>query len=97
MADNIGSAFIEIRARFSPGGRGSQGALALNKMVPKALSRLPQEMRPIVRHQAGSLTIDAARHAYEQESIEAELVPFIEDMADAYAWADLVVDRKSVV
>jgi UDP-N-acetylglucosamine--N-acetylmuramyl-(pentapeptide) pyrophosphoryl-undecaprenol N-acetylglucosamine transferase len=76
---------------------GSQGALALNKIVPKALARLPQELRPMVRHQAGSLTIDAARNAYEQESIDVELLPFIEDMADAYAWADLVVCRAGAL
>ncbi len=76
---------------------GSQGALALNKIVPAALALLPAELRPIVRHQAGSLTIDAARNAYTQESIEVELLPFIEDMADAYAWADLVVCRAGAL
>jgi UDP-N-acetylglucosamine--N-acetylmuramyl-(pentapeptide) pyrophosphoryl-undecaprenol N-acetylglucosamine transferase len=76
---------------------GSQGALALNKVVPAALARLPTEMRPIVRHQAGSQTIDAAREAYEQESIDAELVSYIDDMADAYAWADLVVCRAGAL
>ncbi len=76
---------------------GSQGALALNKVVPAALARLPEELRPIVRHQSGSLTIDAAREAYEQGSIEVELVPYIEDMADAYSWADLVVCRAGAL
>ena len=76
---------------------GSQGALALNKVVPRALARLPEELRPIVRHQAGSLTIDAARESYDQESIDVELLPFIEDMADAYAWADLVVCRAGAL
>jgi len=76
---------------------GSQGALALNKIVPAALALLPAELRPVVRHQAGSLTIDTARNAYAQESIEVELLPFIEDMADAYAWADLVVCRAGAL
>ena len=76
---------------------GSQGALALNKVVPAALARLPEEMRPIVRHQAGSQTIDAAREAYEQQSIAVELLPYIDDMADAYAWADLVVCRAGAL
>ncbi len=76
---------------------GSQGALALNKVVPAALARLREELRPVVRHQAGSLTIDAAREAYEQESIDVELLPYIEDMADAYAWADLVVCRAGAL
>jgi len=76
---------------------GSQGALALNKVVPAALALLPAALRPVVRHQAGSLTIDAARTAYEQEEIEVELLPYIEDMADAYAWADLVVCRAGAL
>ena len=76
---------------------GSQGALVLNKLVPAALARLPAELRPSVRHQAGSLTIDAARQSYEQHSIAVELVPFIEDMAGAYAWADLVVCRAGAL
>ncbi len=76
---------------------GSQGALALNKIVPAALALLPAELRPVVRHQAGSLTIDAARNAYEQESIDVDLLPYIEDMAEAYAWADLVVCRAGAL
>ena len=51
----------------------------------------------MVRHQAGSLTIGAAREAYDQESIDVELVSYIEDMAGAYAWADLVVCRAGAL
>jgi len=76
---------------------GSQGALALNKVVPAALARLPEEMRPVVRHQTGALTIDAAREAYERQSLDVELSPFIEDMAEAYAWTDLVVCRAGAL
>jgi UDP-N-acetylglucosamine--N-acetylmuramyl-(pentapeptide) pyrophosphoryl-undecaprenol N-acetylglucosamine transferase len=76
---------------------GSQGALTLNKVVPKAIARLPEELRPVVRHQAGSLTLETARKAYEEESIAVELLPYIEDMADAYAWADLVVCRAGAL
>ncbi len=76
---------------------GSQGALALNRTVPAAISLLPQEMRPVVRHQCGSATIDRAREAYAQAGVDAELVPFIEDMASAYAWADLVVCRAGAL
>ena len=76
---------------------GSQGALALNRSVPAALALLPADMRPVVRHQAGKRTIDVAKAAYAQYSIDAELLPFIEDMADAYAWADLVVCRAGAL
>jgi UDP-N-acetylglucosamine--N-acetylmuramyl-(pentapeptide) pyrophosphoryl-undecaprenol N-acetylglucosamine transferase len=76
---------------------GSQGALALNRTVPAALALLPRELQPIVRHQCGSVTIDRAREAYAQAGVDAELVPFIEDMASAYAWADLVVCRAGAL
>jgi len=76
---------------------GSQGALALNRTVPEALALLPNGMRPVVRHQCGARTIDTARKAYARFDIDVELVPFIEDMATAYAWADLVVCRAGAL
>ncbi|MDH5215074.1 MAG: undecaprenyldiphospho-muramoylpentapeptide beta-N-acetylglucosaminyltransferase [Gammaproteobacteria bacterium] len=76
---------------------GSQGALALNRAVPAALAKLPAVMRPLVRHQAGERTIDIAKDSYLQFGIEAELLTFIEDMADTYAWADLVICRAGAL
>jgi UDP-N-acetylglucosamine--N-acetylmuramyl-(pentapeptide) pyrophosphoryl-undecaprenol N-acetylglucosamine transferase len=76
---------------------GSQGALALNRVVPAAIARLPEALRPIVRHQTGNTTIDAARNAYKEHRLEVELLPYIEDMAEAYAWADLVVCRAGAL
>ena len=76
---------------------GSQGALALNRTVPEALALLPTAERPVVRHQCGSLTIDVARRAYESLDVDVDLVPFIEDMAAAYAWADIVVCRAGAL
>jgi UDP-N-acetylglucosamine--N-acetylmuramyl-(pentapeptide) pyrophosphoryl-undecaprenol N-acetylglucosamine transferase len=76
---------------------GSQGALALNKTVPAAPSKLPADERPLVRHQCGSRTLDAARDAYANHGVDVELVPFINDMADAYAWADLAVCRAGAL
>ena len=76
---------------------GSQGALSLNKTVPAALALLPENARPLVRHQCGERTIDTARDAYDGSGIEVELLPFIEDMAAAYAWADLVVCRAGAL
>lgn len=71
---------------------GSQGALALNECLPGALARLDPSVRPSVRHQAGR-SMAAAAAAYAAAGIEADLVEFIEDMAEAYTWADLVVAR----
>ena len=76
---------------------GSQGALALNRTVPAALALLPNGIRPVVRHQCGARTIDTARKAYARFDIDVELLPFIEDMATAYAWADLVVCRAGAL
>jgi UDP-N-acetylglucosamine--N-acetylmuramyl-(pentapeptide) pyrophosphoryl-undecaprenol N-acetylglucosamine transferase len=76
---------------------GSQGARALNETVPRALSRLPANQRPVVRHQSGALTMEAARQAYAEYGIDVDLVAFIEDMASAYAWADLVVCRAGAL
>ena len=76
---------------------GSQGALALNKVVPAALALLSDELRPIVRHQAGERTIAEAQAAYDAHNIDVELQPYIEDMAEAYAWADLVVCRAGAL
>ncbi len=76
---------------------GSQGALALNRTVPEALARLAAQQRPIVRHQCGARTFDIARASYDECGVDAELLPFIDDMAAAYAWADLVVCRAGAL
>lgn len=71
---------------------GSQGAKALNELVPAALALLPETARPLIRHQAGR-TYDVARAAYAQAGVMARIESFIDDMPTAYAWADLVVCR----
>mgnify|MGYP003644906637 CR=1 FL=1 len=76
---------------------GSQGALSLNKTVPAALRRLPESLQVVVRHQCGERTFAAARAAYADSDIDVQLLPFIDDMAEAYAWADLVVCRSGAL
>jgi len=76
---------------------GSQGAQRLNAMVPQALSRLDAEHRPVVRHQTGERGIEAARSAYQDVQVEADVTPFIDDMAAAYAWADVAVCRAGAM
>jgi UDP-N-acetylglucosamine--N-acetylmuramyl-(pentapeptide) pyrophosphoryl-undecaprenol N-acetylglucosamine transferase len=76
---------------------GSLGATALNDHVPKALALLPPAMRPSVVHQAGARQIDALRANYAAVGVTAETVPFIEDMATAYADADLVICRAGAM
>ncbi|MFO6418854.1 undecaprenyldiphospho-muramoylpentapeptide beta-N-acetylglucosaminyltransferase [Hylemonella sp. W303a] len=72
---------------------GSLGAQALNDIVPKALAHVPHAQRPRVIHQSGSKQIDTLRANYATAGVEAELTPFIEDTASAYAQADLIVAR----
>ena len=76
---------------------GSQGALALNQMVPRALALLQEHERPQVWHQAGGRMQDSAAAAYHDAGVAARLEPFIEDMAMAYSWADLVICRAGAL
>jgi len=72
---------------------GSLGAKALNDMVPKALALIPAATRPIVVHQSGAKQIDELRANYAAAGVQAELTPFIDDTAQAFADADLVICR----
>jgi UDP-N-acetylglucosamine--N-acetylmuramyl-(pentapeptide) pyrophosphoryl-undecaprenol N-acetylglucosamine transferase len=72
---------------------GSLGAKALNSIVPKALARIAPAQRPIVMHQSGAKQIDDLRANYVAAGVDAELTPFIDDTATAYATADLIVAR----
>jgi len=72
---------------------GSLGAKALNETVPKALALLAPGERPQVLHQSGARQIDELRANYAAAGVTAQLTPFIDDTASAYAEADLVVCR----
>jgi UDP-N-acetylglucosamine--N-acetylmuramyl-(pentapeptide) pyrophosphoryl-undecaprenol N-acetylglucosamine transferase len=76
---------------------GSQGAQRLNAVVPRALAQVAPENRPWVRHQTGERGVEAARSAYAEARVEAEVLPFVDDMAAAYAWADLAVCRAGAM
>jgi UDP-N-acetylglucosamine--N-acetylmuramyl-(pentapeptide) pyrophosphoryl-undecaprenol N-acetylglucosamine transferase len=76
---------------------GSQGAMRLNLLVPQALARVAPENRPHVRHQTGERGLEAARAAYAEARVQADVLPFIDDMAAAYAWADLAVCRAGAM
>lgn len=76
---------------------GSLGASILNHVVPAALALLRPEERPIVTHQAGVRQIDALRKAYADAGVDGELLPFIDDMAQRYADADLVICRAGAL
>ncbi|HVZ45409.1 MAG TPA: undecaprenyldiphospho-muramoylpentapeptide beta-N-acetylglucosaminyltransferase [Ramlibacter sp.] len=72
---------------------GSLGARGLNDVVPKALALLPEHERPRVLHQSGAKQIDELHANYVAAGVQADLTPFIEDTASAYARADLLICR----
>jgi UDP-N-acetylglucosamine--N-acetylmuramyl-(pentapeptide) pyrophosphoryl-undecaprenol N-acetylglucosamine transferase len=73
---------------------GSLGAQALNDIVPKALALLPEASRPVVVHQSGAKQIEALKANYAQAGVKAELTPFIQDTAQAFADADVIICRS---
>ncbi|MDQ3731945.1 MAG: undecaprenyldiphospho-muramoylpentapeptide beta-N-acetylglucosaminyltransferase [Pseudomonadota bacterium] len=76
---------------------GSLGAKRLNDVLPETLARVPLPQRPEVWHQAGGGLIDAAIRSYRTVGVEARIDAFIEDMAAAYAWCDLVICRAGAL
>lgn len=76
---------------------GSQGARVLNETVPLAVAALDPDLRPEVWHQTGARDIDSVKAAYCEHGIHGKIVPFIDDMAEAYGWADLAVCRAGAL
>ena len=76
---------------------GSQGAEVFNQVVPQSLQALESPQRPEVWHQSGANRGDATRQRYQQAGVSARVSDFIEDMAEAYAWADLVMCRAGAM
>lgn len=76
---------------------GSQGAQSLNAALPEVLRRRGSRLPVMVRHQCGAKHFDRARAAYLAADIDADVVPFEDDMASAYAWADLVICRAGAL
>ncbi len=74
---------------------GSQGAFALNKLIPQAFEKINSDFD--IRHQVGPKHLESAQAAYQECSVKAKLVTFIEDMAEAYSWADLVICRSGAL
>lgn len=73
---------------------GSQGARALNEVVPEAVGQLSPAARPELWHQAGAGKVESTLADYRAAGVEGSVVEFVGDMARAYAWADLVLCRS---
>ena len=76
---------------------GSLGAQTLNEIVPQAIVQIPVEHRPQIYHQAGRGKQTATQAAYQALNVQAEVVEFITDMAEAYTQADLVISRSGAL
>ncbi|MEC9375875.1 MAG: undecaprenyldiphospho-muramoylpentapeptide beta-N-acetylglucosaminyltransferase [Pseudomonadota bacterium] len=76
---------------------GSQGAKAINQIFPDAAEMLSKDKKVEIWHQTGSKTYLETIALYAQKNIEANVHEFIEDMAEAYAWADVVISRSGAM
>lgn len=72
---------------------GSLGAQALNETVPRALALIPEQVRPKVCHQSGAKQVQALKDLYEKLGVKAQVLSFIEDMAQAMSSTDLLIAR----
>jgi UDP-N-acetylglucosamine--N-acetylmuramyl-(pentapeptide) pyrophosphoryl-undecaprenol N-acetylglucosamine transferase len=76
---------------------GSLGAKAINEALPRALALLPQDERPSVLHQTGKQHFEAVKRAYQQAGVQADIKPFMDEMARHYGNADLVICRAGAL
>lgn len=76
---------------------GSQGAQVFNQVVPEAVRALPKASRPQIWHQTGKRDEASVAAVYRAFLPDAKVAAFIDDMAAAYAWADVVVCRSGAM
>jgi UDP-N-acetylglucosamine--N-acetylmuramyl-(pentapeptide) pyrophosphoryl-undecaprenol N-acetylglucosamine transferase len=77
---------------------GSQGALAINRTVVDAMDRLAARKSELsIVHQTGERDYNAVRTAYARREYPAEVVPFLSNMAERFAWADVIVCRAGAI
>ncbi len=76
---------------------GSLGARVLNEMLPAALAQMPAEDRPVITHQTGVTHLDDVRGRYATLGVQAEIVPFIDNMAQRLADCDVIVCRAGAI
>ncbi|MHB8500204.1 MAG: undecaprenyldiphospho-muramoylpentapeptide beta-N-acetylglucosaminyltransferase [Candidatus Acidiferrales bacterium] len=77
---------------------GSQGALPINRTVVDAMDRLAERKNELsIVHQTGERDYNAVRTAYARREINAEVAPFLTNMAERFAWADVIVCRAGAI
>jgi UDP-N-acetylglucosamine--N-acetylmuramyl-(pentapeptide) pyrophosphoryl-undecaprenol N-acetylglucosamine transferase len=76
---------------------GSLGAKKLNQVIPQTLSTFGDEYQFEIKHQCGERHLPDTEAAYEQCGVNAEVMPFINDMNEVYQWADVVICRAGAL
>ena len=76
---------------------GSLGARVLNQVVPDAIARLEPARRPQVVHQTGAAACEAVGQAYAQAGVQAQVLPFLDDMPERLASCDVVLCRAGAL
>jgi UDP-N-acetylglucosamine--N-acetylmuramyl-(pentapeptide) pyrophosphoryl-undecaprenol N-acetylglucosamine transferase len=77
---------------------GSQGALVINRTIVDAMDRLAARRSELaIVHQTGERDYNAVRTAYARREFPAEVVPFLTNMAERFAWADIIVCRAGAI
>jgi UDP-N-acetylglucosamine--N-acetylmuramyl-(pentapeptide) pyrophosphoryl-undecaprenol N-acetylglucosamine transferase len=76
---------------------GSQGAHSINNAVPKAMHLLSEKIDLEIRHDTGKADYEEVKKIYEELNINATVSEFINDISEAYGWADLVIARAGAL
>jgi UDP-N-acetylglucosamine--N-acetylmuramyl-(pentapeptide) pyrophosphoryl-undecaprenol N-acetylglucosamine transferase len=77
---------------------GSQGALPINRTFVDAMDQLAARKNDLsIVHQTGERDYNAVRTAYARREINAEVLPFLTNMAERFAWADVIVCRAGAI
>jgi len=76
---------------------GSQGARQFNHVIPEAIERLSRQFAPEIWHQTGRVDRERTERAYRQTTAQVRVTAFIDDMAQAYSWADVLICRAGAM
>lgn len=76
---------------------GSLGARKLNQLLPVTLQSMDESLLPNVWHQTGKQHIESTKEHYQSSGVAAKVVSFIDDIAQAYDWADIIVCRAGAL
>ncbi len=76
---------------------GSQGAASFNETVPRAVLLIDESLRPQIRHQTGRGRSEAVAQNYRDNGVAADVREYLDDMAEHYAWADLIICRAGAM